>query len=216
MRILAHFEDGRLLQAYQDDPRLDTHNFAVQLFKEKYGVEVSRTRTKTIGFSLLYGMGVGELAQRLQLDIATTKQLKSGYLEIFAGLSKLQSSLKERANLKQPFRTWDGREYFCEAPKFLKKRGRVVTFEYKMLNYLIQGSAADVTKQGLINYLATQRDGKFLITVHDEIDISVPRKALRSEMKILREAMGDIRMDCAMLSDGEVGANWAELKDYKD
>lgn len=216
LRILAHLEDGVLLRAYQDNPKLDVHQFAVELFKKNYGVEVSRTRTKTIGFSLLYGMGVGELAQRLQLDIATTKQLKAGYMEIFAGLDLLQKDLKRRAAEKLPIRTFGGREYFCEPPRFLKKRGRVVSFEYKLLNYVVQGGAADVTKQALINYFETQRDGKFLITVHDEINLSVPKAALRSEMKLLKDAMADIQTDCAMLSDGEVGPNWAQLKDYRD
>jgi DNA polymerase I-like protein with 3'-5' exonuclease and polymerase domains len=81
---------------------------------------------------------------------------------------------------------------------------------------LIQGSAADVTKQALINYDERRKDGKFRITVHDEFNLSVPRNFVKSEMKILREAMSDIKLDCLLLSDGSVGNNWAELKDFKE
>jgi DNA polymerase I-like protein with 3'-5' exonuclease and polymerase domains len=216
LRILAHFEDGLLLDAYQKNPHLDMHQFAVETFKERYGVEVSRTRTKTIGFSLLYGMGVGELAPRLQLDVATTKKLKEGYMSMFAGLKDLEGALKARAAAGEPFYTWGGRRYFVEPPKYSEKFRRMQTFEYKMLNYLIQGSAADCTKQALINYSKVKKHGTFLITVHDEINISAPAAHMKSEMKILREAMADMELDCPMLSDGSIGKNWASLKDFKE
>lgn len=216
LRILAHFEDGALLEAYQKKPTLDMHQLAVEIFKERYGVEVSRTRTKTIGFSLLYGMGIGELAQRLQLDVAATKKLKEGYMSMFAGLKDLEGVLKERARTGEPFFTWGGRRYFVEPPKYSQKYQRMQTFEYKMLNYLIQGSAADCTKQALINYAKVKKHGTFLITVHDEINISVPAAHVKSEMKILRDAMADMEIDCPMLSDGKTGKNWASLKDFKE
>jgi DNA polymerase I-like protein with 3'-5' exonuclease and polymerase domains len=216
LRILAHFEDGLLLDAYRKNPKMDMHQFAVETFKERYGVEVSRTRTKTIGFSLLYGMGVGELAQRLQLDVATTKKLKEGYMGMFAGLKGIEDSLKARAKAGEPYHTWGGRRYYVEPPKYSEKYSRMQTFEYKMLNYLIQGSAADCTKQALINYAKVKKHGTFLITVHDEINISVPKEHVKSEMKILSDAMADMQLDCPMLSDGSIGKDWATLKDLKE
>ena len=216
LRILAHFEDGVLLEAFKKDPKLDMHTLATQLVERDFGIQVGRTRMKTIGFSLLYGMGLGELASRLEMDTAGAKQLKSAYLSIFPGLKDLQDELTRMGKSGEPLRTWGGREYYCEPPKYSEKHQRMQTFEYKLLNYLIQGSAADCTKQALINYSKVIKDGRFLLTVHDEINFSCPAKAMKSEMKILKEAMADVDIEVAMLSDGKTGKNWAHLKKFEE
>jgi DNA polymerase I-like protein with 3'-5' exonuclease and polymerase domains len=88
-----------------------------------------------------------------------------------------------------------------------------MTFEYKLLNYLIQGSAADCTKEAIIRYAGAKVDGRMLVTVHDEINISVPRKAAKAEVKRLREAMESVEFDVPMLTDTEYGPNWGDLKE---
>lgn len=214
LRILAHFEDNVLLQAFQKNPGLDMHTYATELTEQQFGIKVGRTRMKTIGFSLLYGMGLGELASRLEMEVKEAKQLKEAYLSIFPGLKDLQDTLKGYAKQGIPLRTWGGREYFCEEPRLIL--GRMRTFEYKMINYLIQGSAADCTKQAIINYDAVAKDGRLLITVHDEIDFSVHKKNLKSEMAILRDAMMDVKFDVMMMSDGKSGPDWANLTTFKE
>lgn len=214
LRILAHFEDGVLMGQYKENPKLDVHTFACELIERDYGVKVGRTRTKTIGFSLLYGMGEGELANRLELPVDEARSLKKMYLSIFPGLKALQGDLKDLAKAGQPLRTWGGREYYCEEPKVIK--GRLRTFEYKLLNYLIQGSAADCTKQAIINYANSPHEARFLITVHDEVNCSVEPRLLQKEMRILRDAMADVAFDVKMLSDGKMGENWGALKAYNE
>lgn len=212
LRILAHFENGVLMNQYLKDPKLDVHTFATNLVESTYNIAVGRTRMKTISFSLLYGMGITELASRLGIDQSEAKSLKSMYLGIFPGLKDLQDQLKARAKNDEPIYTWGGREYYVEPPKEIK--GRVRTFEYKLLNYLIQGSAADCTKQALCNYSEVMKDGRFLITVHDEINFSAPAGKVNAEMKVLREAMADVEFDVQMLSDGKTGPRWGELKKF--
>ncbi len=214
LRILAHFEDNVLLKAYQENPRLDMHTYATELVERDFGVQVGRTRMKTIGFSLLYGMGLGELASRLEMEVKDAKDLKTAYLSIFPGLKTLQNDLSRMGKSGEPLRTWGGRLYYAEEPKLVK--GRMRTFEYKLLNYLIQGSAADCTKQALINYAQVRKDGRFLITVHDEINFSAEEGRIKSEMKRLSDAMADVAFDVPMLSDGKTGPNWGSLQKYAD
>jgi DNA polymerase I len=216
LRVLAHFEDGILLERYLEDPNMDVHQVAADMIVEQYGLPVKRKHTKTIGFGLLYGMGLGALAERMGVDIATAQQIKNAYMAIFPGLKDIQDVLKERARDGLPLRTWGGREYYVEEPRYMEARGRVVTFEYKLLNYLIQGSSADCTKEALIRYHDVRKDGRFLVTVHDEINISAPAKAMKSEMKILREAMKSVEFDVPMLSDGKVGQSWGMLTEFKE
>jgi len=52
--------------------------------------------------------------------------------------------------------------------------------------------------------------------VHDEINLSVPPKVVKSEMKLLKEAMEAVEFDVPMLSDCKVGPNWADIKSLED
>lgn len=223
IRMLGHFEGAVLLQKYQEDTAMDVHMVAADLvftmypvFKSKYDRKFMRKVMKTIGFGLLYGMGLAALAEKLGISVQEAGDLKKAYLSIFPGLKALQDDLKEIARDGDTYRTWGGRLYSCEPPVYSQKYGRLQTFEYKMLNYLIQGSSADCTKEAIIRYHDVRKDGRFLITVHDEINISAPAKAMKSEMKILREAMASIETDVFMLSDGATGPSWGELRDFEE
>lgn len=216
LRVLGHFGDGELMSRFREDPTLDVHDLAAALINEQFGIPVTRDDTKTLGFGLLYGMGLGSLAERLGVDVTSAKTIKGAYLGIFPELADLQKGLKEYAAAGVPLTTWGGRRYFCEEPQWSDKYGREQTFEYKMLNYLIQGSSADCTKEALIRYDGIRQHGRFLITVHDEINLSVPKPHVKSEMQLLREAMASVEFDVPMLSDGGVGPNWGTLTKFKE
>lgn len=216
LRVLAHFGDGGLMEAYHDNPLLDVHQMAADLIVERFGIAVTRQQTKTIGFGLLYGMGLGALAIQLGTDINTAKTIKNAYMATFPELDDLQTGLKEIARAGEFLTTWGGRQYFVEPPKFMANRGRVVTFEYKLLNYLIQGSSADCTKEAVIRYDEAAVHGRFLLMVHDEINISVPKSKAVKEMLLLRDVMASIEFDVVMLSDGALGPSWGDLTKLKE
>lgn len=217
LRILAHFEDGALLQAYLDDPELDTHGFVKGVIEQLLNTQVERSPVKTLNFGYIYGQGVPSMAEKLGLPVAEIKKLRDAQMRALPGLKDLSNSLKARAAEDLPIRTWGGREYYCEEPKMSEKFSRMVSFEYKLLNYLIQGSAGDVTKEAIIRYHELpNREGRMIVNVHDEVDISAPKAVFKEEMMRLREVMESIEMDVLMLSDGEYGPNWGALKDLKE
>lgn len=216
LRVLAHFGDGVLMNRFREDPVLDVHDLATSMVKQQHGLPVTRDDMKTVGFGLLYGMGLGELANRLNVDMNTAKRIRDAYLSIFPELKDLQDALKEYARSNTPLTTWGGRKYYVEPPKFMAQRNRMVTFEYKLLNYLIQGSSADDTKEAIIRYHDVKKDGLYLLAVHDEINMSVPTKAVKSEMQLLREVMASVEFDVPMLSDGATGPSWGDLTKFKE
>lgn len=217
LRILAHFEDGALLQAYLDDPELDTHGFVKGVIEELLNAQIERSPVKTLNFGYIYGQGVPSMADKLGLPVAEIKKLRDAQLRALPGLKDLSNALKARAAEDLPIRTWGGREYYCEPAKYSEKFGRVMSFEYKLLNYLIQGSAGDVTKEAMIRYHEhPKKEGRMVVTVHDEIDISAEKGRFKEEMLLLREVMESIEMDVLMMSDGEYGPNWGTLKDLKE
>lgn len=213
LRMLAHFEDGALLRAYRENPRLDVHDFLMNKIITDLGVEVDRAITKTLNFGYVYGQGMGSLAERMERTVEEVKRFRDAQMQALPGLKELSKALKARAAAGEPIITWGGRQYFVEEPKFSEKFGRWMTFDYKLLNYLVQGSSADVTKESIIRYDDARRDGRFLLSVYDENDICAPKKAIKKEMLILRECMMSIEVDVPLLSDGEIGPTLGSLED---
>ena len=213
LRVLAHFEDGAMMRGYLENPRLDLHDYARQVIKDNVGLELTRKDTKNIAFGLLYGMGLGSLAEKLGLTVDEARTTRNAYLNTFPGIKLISSDLKMRAQNDLPMRTWGGRLYYVEPPKIID--GKLRSFEYKLFNYLIQGSSADITKEAILAYDELRRDGHLRLTVHDELLISVPKKAWRGEMELLRRAMENVPLDVPLLSDGGVGYRWTELKEVK-
>ena len=216
LRILAHYEDGDLLRAYLADVWMDVHDTVRSEVNSLLKTEFKRKVIKTVNFGLIYGMGVGLLAQRADCAVAEAKSVKRAVLSTYPGIRDLMQDLKERAANNQPLRTWGGREYFCEPPRLVD--GQVRTFDYKMLNTLVQGSAADCTKEAVIRYYAAKPKGhRLLLTVHDELLVSVPAKQVDRGMEVLRSAMESVEFDLPILSEGDVSTTtWAAMTAYDE
>ena len=207
MRLLAHFEQGILCEAFIREPNMDPHEMVRQLIKEITGHVLTRKHVKNIGFGLIYGMGIGAITQSLGVDRGQAESMVAAYHRALPGVRILQRATQERGRSGLPITTWGGRSYYSEEPREID--GRMRTFEYKLLNYLIQGSAADQTKQCLLEWDKSRpSDHTFLVTVHDQIDISVPIEQGADE---LRESMEHGDFLVPMRSDLTAGTTWGSV-----
>ena len=214
MRIMAHYAEGRALEIYRDDPTADFHAVASTLIKQYVGLTVPRKMCKIVGFSLIYGSGVRTLA--LQLTAAgfpTTedqaRRIKRAYFKAIPGLQEFVDLFRYRDQI----RTWGGRILPCEAAREIDGEWR--TFNYKLCNYLIQGSAADQSKEAMLRYWDNKDHGRLLMMVHDELVISTPKIWLPSEQAILRDSMeGMPGWDVPFKAEVEYGLNWYDLKPF--
>jgi DNA polymerase-1 len=211
LRILAHYSEGRLFQRYQENPRIDAHEETQALIKEYAGRELIRKHVKITGFSIIYGSGVPHLSSMLGVSVEDGRATRDAYFTALPEVPKLMHACSTRGRMGEPITTWGGRVYYVEPPKLMD--GKYRTFEYKLLNYLIQGSAADCTKEALIRWDYDKGAGQFLCTVHDEINIQVPKMGWKIGMSLLRKAMESVEFDVQMLSDGYKGPSWAQLED---
>lgn len=214
LRLLAHFEDGALCQAYRDNPRLDVHNFVRDAIAQVTRRTLERRAVKILNFGIIYAMGVEKIAIKTRTSVEDARQIRNAHRKGMPGIADLEAQIKKFGVEGRPIRTWGGRLYYTEPPRIIK--GVEKTYEYKLLNYLIQGSAADVTKEAIIRYNSVKKDSRFLVTVYDEINISAPKNAVKQEMKLLKEAMESIELDVPLTSDGKVGSSWGRLKPYKE
>lgn len=208
LRIFADLEQGDLWRQYQANPRLDPHEFVGNELMAVAGREIERTRVKTLNFQGLYGGGVPALQRKLRCSLAEAKQLKDFHNKALPGRVILNEEIKKVIAYGLPIRTIGGRLYFAEKPG-PDGRSKV----YKLINYAIQGGAADFTKRALIDWHNhPARTARFLVTVYDEINGSAGD--LVRQMKVLRDVMEQQRLglSVAMLSDAKYGPNWGELK----
>lgn len=209
MRLLAHFAEGAAAEVYRTDPRADFHEVATRLILEKTGLVVKRKQAKITGFSLIYGAGVMKLSESLGVPPSEGKVLKNAYLKAMVGLEDFQFSVGQRSHV----RTWGGRIIPVQPAKH-NADGSVWTFNYKLVNHLIQGSAADQTKESIIRYHSSGAKGRFLMTVHDENVISVSKEELFNSVTCLCESMEALpNFDVPFIAEVEGGLNWHDLHD---
>jgi DNA polymerase-1 len=212
LRIFAHFEGGKLLQQYKADARADLHTYAANMMTQSSGQTVSRTYSKGVSFAILYGAGPKKISEMLDISYDLAKTLMDAYTTAVApGLRDMQATMRMRYKLGQPLRTLGGRLVKMEPPKIIN--GRMREFDYKGVNLLIQGSAADQAKAAMLLYHKNRIGSRLLLSVHDELVISVPENAIDREAQTLMHAMCNaLSMEVPMVSDYKVGNTYQETK----
>ena len=206
MRLLAHFTGGALMEALIANPELDVHEIAGKM------ANISRKLSKTMGFAILYGAGAPRVAEQLGITVYESRDLKARYLRALPEIKKFTKEINDKAAFGEGITTLGGRYYSIQSPSIIK--GVLRSFEYKLVNYKIQGSAADHTKESMYRYATTTKTGHLLLTVHDQNVIEVPVDDVESERKIFADAMDGSFADILkvkMLSDESVGNNFWEL-----
>ena len=216
IRILAHFEDGTLQEAYCANPNMDPHELVRQIINRITAVLYDRKDVKITGFSIIYGSGINGIANQLHKTYGEASNIKSAFLRALPGVRTLSRDVQAQGRMGDPIRTWGGRYYYAEASKIVK--GRKIDFYYKLLNYLIQGSAADQTKQvlGDWEFCFKKPTDLYLATVHDEVNLSVPENDVVGGMVRLKDAMEQDLFDVPMRSEGFVGENWHDIRGWND
>ena len=224
--LFSYFEEGPVMEGFLADSDYDIHEL-VRIEEERALVaarlrdSIDRDTAKNTVFARLYGQGITGLLETLKLseDERPVAQVVQRALNAaIPSIKDLDNELKALARQGLPVRTWGGRLYYCEEPKFVKKFNRDMTFEYKLISYLIQGSGADVIKQCIVDYDGhPKRAEDMIVTVYDEINVDLPLsdKGARQEMQILKDCMAsqDIK-PLVFKSDGKVGPSWGALEKF--
>jgi DNA polymerase I-like protein with 3'-5' exonuclease and polymerase domains len=103
----------------------------------------------------------------------------------------------------------NGRKYYTD-PTIKVINGRVVEFSYKLVNYKIQGSAADQTKLAMVDY-DDMDEGELVLSVHDQLVSQVPIGT--SSDKLVKAMAGSFQdvLRYQVTVDPSTGYNFAEL-----
>ncbi len=209
LRIAAHYENGTLAEAYRKDPDMDVHSAIKQMIKDASGFDFPRKAVKTLVFGVLYGMGLDKLAESTGLTREEAKQLRDSFYKALPGMKALGYRCADEGNSAEGMRTLGGRVYHTEEAVLDSHNEPVREFGYKMLNYRIQGSAADYTKRGMLN-VAALGIGRIAIQVHDELGTMV---ASKKEAERIAEAMCEQPLNVPMRADIKVSdKSWGAVK----
>ena len=209
MRIMAHYAEGSLFEAFRRDPKTDPHTAVQAIIRDLTGKSLLRKHVKTIGFGIMYGMGKDKLSEQMGVTPHEGGELRDAYYAALPEIRDLSSDTRMCGKRGEYIRTWGSRVYY-------KEPNPQRDLSYKLLNFLIQGSAADQTKQSIIDYdYEKHKDDILIAAVHDEVNSSVPEDRQSDGMERLRYAMDKDRFDVPFRSEGYAGANWADITKYE-
>jgi DNA polymerase I-like protein with 3'-5' exonuclease and polymerase domains len=223
-RLLVHYATllglpgaEKMAQAYRDNPDTDFH----QMVADMAGIK--RKAAKTIGLGLMYGMGKAKLANSLDLPLDEASELigtfhsKVPFLKgtVDAVMKRIEhpssgGSIRTLLGRKCRFPLWEPMEWGVN--KALPHEQAVIAYgsrikrsgTYKGLNRLIQGSAADQTKAGMV---ALHKAGfNLILQVHDEVALSVRSKEEAREAAHLMATA--VNLEVPSRVDVETGPSW--------
>ena len=223
-RILVHFASlmrmegtGTIVDAYNDGSA-DFH----QMIADMAGIE--RKQAKTINLGIMYGMGKNKLMAELGLMKDAAEKLLKTYHQKAPFVKMLSEAVSRRADDSGKIRTiggrlchfdlWEPHGFGIKKPlnhaDALREHGPGIkrAFTYKALNKLIQGSAADMTKQAM--YALYQEGIIPHVQIHDELDISV--SSIQESERIIRIMEEAVRLEVPNKVDYEKGESWGDIK----
>lgn len=202
-RLFAHYANSeKLNEAYRKDPLTNFHELVQKLISEVLAT-VTYKNAKDVNFAKLFGAGLKKIAAMLGLSLAEAKAFVDVYDSMFPEVPQLQKRAIKAAEERGFVKTFLGR----------RARFPQGQWSHKALNRVIQGGAADINKQKLVELHEARFETGFVLrfTVHDEVDGDVPDEAAADKVRaILDRQSFDLRVP--ILWEVKTGANWRECK----
>lgn len=211
-RFLAHFtQDTTLLEAYRNDE--DLHQKAADM------VGCSRESAKQLNYAVIYGAKAPKVMELINqtLDEGVTQVTIAGAYELLqrhAALFPKVYEWKERELIKARkaggITTFSGR--FIQIPDLQSKvKGFREAAERQAINYIIQGSAAELIKLAMIQVHLL---GLCLsLQVHDELIVLAKDGNAQDDLNTVRDIMENVmHLDVPIKVDIKLGRNWDEAK----
>ena len=195
MRIMAHLSnDEHLLKAFESGE--DLH---ATVAAEVFGVKAAdvdpemRRQIKAMSYGLAYGLSSYGLAAQLDLTPPAAQDLMDRYFERFGGIRDYLKTVVDDARKVGYTETVMGRRRYLPDLMHDNRQRREVA-ERMALNAPIQGSAADIIKQAMLNVqgalIAGKYESRLLLQVHDELILEVKTAEVDVVSELVRVQMG--------------------------
>jgi len=202
LRLLAHFsKDKRMLDILNSGG--DLH----QATADTLGI--SRDEGKTINFGIIYGLQENHLANDLKISETKAGRYIKDYFVHYSGVRKYKTRLESYALSSGYVTTWLGRRVYMGEKD-----------SYAALNYVIQGSAADLLKIVHVrcyNYISDNKlETKTVLSIHDEFVNETPENELEHIIEFKKLAEDFNNFDVPIICDVAITwTNWAENEELE-
>jgi DNA polymerase I len=143
-----------------------------------------RNLIKGTVYGRLYGAGVAKQAITAGVAETQMRQVSDAFDTRYPGMSFFQKQVEDAGmrRLREEGQgyvyTWTGRRLPCDEDR-----------AYTLVNYLIQGGAAEVFKANLIKLDQADLTELLIVPVHDEIVLNAPREDAQEIMQIVKQCM---------------------------
>lgn len=227
-RWFAHYvRNPSIEKMYIENPESDFHQMVADLTglprSPRYAGDAN---AKQINLGLVFGMGEGKMAAEMGLPHKIETRQIDGEEREFIVAGPEAKAIFERYHASIP----GIKELLAQANSIAKSRGYVQTilgrhlrfpggrYTHKAGGLVFQGSSADCIKQKMIELheLSKELDFRFLLSVHDENDISIAPNNTRAKKKV-KEVLETfdgkkcpIHCRIPILADIGSGPNWWE------
>ncbi|XP_071546622.1 DNA polymerase nu-like isoform X2 [Panulirus ornatus] len=228
LRVLAHLSQDAMLQAgfKQSKQPIDIFKQLSSLWLEKDVFEVTpseRERTKRVVYAVIYGAGQEKLAEVLQISPPEAMDIITSFIRHFPSIPSYMRSVVDLCRAQGFLTTIFSRRRFF--PRITSHDPGVQAHtERQAVNFVIQGSGADISKAAMVQTgaaLASHQhiDASLLIHIHDELVWEVRSEHLDEFIDMVRTIMEDTHQICGPSVKFSVplpvsictGLNWAHM-----
>lgn len=218
LRVLAHLcEDAEMIRAFNAGE--DIHRYtASRVFDVPDGevTDAMRGRAKAVNFGILYGMSEMRLAREQGMTRGEAHQFIETYFERFSSIRGYIDRIREEALRDAAVKTMFGRVRFFPQLHQKVHRGIQEQALRAAVNTTIQGSAADLMKQAMldVDHALQQEDlqADILLQVHDELLLEVAEQDIERVGQIVCQAMeGVAQLRVPLVVDHKQGATWLDV-----
>jgi DNA polymerase-1 len=218
LRVLAHMAgEEALIEAFRSGEDIHERT-GLRLFGSNSGLDkhLLRSQSKMVNYAVLYGKTPFTLAKDINVSQEAAQEFIDAY---FAGFPRVRAFIDrtlEEARRSGVVRTMAGRRRLV--PNLTSRNFQMrAQAEREAVNMPIQGTAADILKQAMIDLHAElPRRGlaaRMILTVHDELLFESPREQADAAAAIVRERMENaVSLSVPLTVDVGMAGNWREAK----
>ena len=208
LSYLQNKDIQELLERNDVDFHGETAKIAFDLTEDHAEYKFYRQMAKSITFGIIYGIGSKKLSQQLRTTQGEAAQYKKRYLDSIQGsrefIRGVMKAVEQRGWIKNKY----GRVYKIPSE-----------MSYKGVNYLVQGTSADILNERLIvvsDYLSNKKSN-VLLQVHDEIICEIHDSELSTVPTKITALLEQNSLEIPLFVDREVCyPSWASKVDFDE
>ena len=216
LRIMAHLsEDKGLLEAFAEGRDIHTATAAEVFGTSLDKVSADQRRSaKAINFGLIYGMSAWGLSRQLHIDRNQAQTYIDRYFDRYPGVARYMDRIRTQAAEDGFVETVMGRRLYL--PEIhSQNRSRRQGAERTAINAPMQGTAADIIKQAMIDVDTWLAEGEFdalmVMQVHDELVFEVAEAQVDRFIEQVQARMqAAASLNVPLIVEAQSGANWDE------